>query len=138
MMAGTACSGRAAGRGITRGEGYLSPLSGAASGVGEEVTISFKGAREDKSAESLPRSITSPREVTQKLREAVALGAKDRAVGLVEQLEKRWLRTNKEELQWSRDRGSMAMLEAFAEALNGANDVRCRAIGLVSGLVARF
>ena len=89
MMAGAACSGRAACRGTTRGEGYLSPLSGAATGDGEEVTISFKGAREDKSAEPLPRSITSPREVTQELGEAVALGVKDRAAGLVEQLEKR-------------------------------------------------
>lgn len=100
--------------------------------------MSFKGAREDKGAEPLPRSVTSPREVTQELREAVALGAKDRAAGLVEQLEKQWLRTYKEQLQWSRDRGSMAVLEAFAEALNGANDVRSRAIRLVSGLVEQF
>jgi hypothetical protein len=87
---------------------------------------------------ALPRSFVAVQELTQELREAVALKAKDRASGLLEQLERQWLRTNREQLAWSAQGKSMDVSIAFADALNEANEVKGQALVLTTGLVARF
>jgi hypothetical protein len=95
--------------------------------------MSFKGPTEDKRQESLPRSITTLQDLTQQLREAVKLGAKDRTAALLERLESARLRANREQIEWSRVGGSMAVLEAFADALNATHPAKGAALALVHG-----
>jgi hypothetical protein len=101
--------------------------------------MSFHGKTDDKSAaEPLPRSLTDLLETTQEQIEATKLGAKDRAAGLIEQLNKARLRATKEQIEWSRQGKSMDALIAFADALNATHDAKARAIILVNGLGARY
>ena len=82
----------------------------------------------------LPRELTTLREVTQELREAIGLKSKERAASLIEQLERSWGQVNKLQLRTFAEGGNMPLLELCAAALNEAQRVMSQALGLVNSL----
>jgi hypothetical protein len=98
--------------------------------------MSFKGPIEDKAAPvEMPRSLKALQDRLAELEVLLARGDKGRVEYLLADVEEARRRANHDHIfVYSRQGGPMAVLEAYADALNKAHELRGRALVLVNGL----
>jgi hypothetical protein len=98
--------------------------------------MSFHGNVEDKAAKvEMPRSLQALQDRLAELQVVLARGDKGRVEYALFDLEEARKRANHDHIfVYSRQGGPMAVLEAYAEALNKAHELRGRAFTLVNGL----
>jgi hypothetical protein len=98
--------------------------------------MSFKGPIEDKAAQvERPRSLQALQDRLADLEGLLARGDKGRVEYVLSDLEEARKRANHDNIfVYSRQGGPMAVLEAYADALNKVNELRGRALALINGL----
>jgi hypothetical protein len=97
--------------------------------------MSFHGNVEDKAAVEMPRSLKALQDRLAELEVLLARGDKGRVEYALADLEQVRTRANHDHIfVYSRQGGPMAVLEAYADALNKAIELRGRAHALINGL----